>query len=517
MKTTFTKVTTVILLLFVLFKITPAFSQVAGCRDPYANNYDPSATINDGSCTYDDTYYTPPELVSPVSDLLKENSGLQWAGNSLWSFNDRGGSPVLYRIDTASNAILQTVTLGGAINIDWEETAFDGTNFYVGDFGNNLNGARTDLKIYKFPFSTIPGDYTTNPAYTIPAEQIDIINFTYRDQPANPDSVALNTAKFDCEAMIIDEGKIHLFTKNWVDITSTHYVINSLDAGNYVAAPLETLNTGYLVSGADKAPGQNVIVLLGYQANGVRTHFMHILSDYSDGKYFNGNKRKITLRNASYMGQAEGITFRNDTYGYISSERIAEVSDQKLFSFNTSDFVPLNVLAEDLKHFSAIKINGTNKIEWNFSLNVPILEVQQSPDGLHFTVLKTYNNTTAGFLNDKPVNADNYYRLAWKQDEGEYKYSKVIRIKNKEIKLVSNLLLKSTGELSFTLSGNQTEDIAFKLLTTDGKTISEVMRHNYAPGHNKIKFYNSGNLNNIAIIAANSDKQKTTKVLHVME
>lgn len=517
MKTTFTKVTTVILLLFVLFKITPAFSQVAGCRDPYANNYDPSATINDGSCTYDDTYYTPPELVSPVSDLLKENSGLQWAGNSLWSFNDRGGSPVLYRIDTASNAILQTVTLGGAINIDWEETAFDGTNFYVGDFGNNLNGARTDLKIYKFAFSTIQADYTTNPEYTIPAEQIDIINFTYRDQPANPDSVELNTTKFDCEAMIIDDGKIHLFTKNWVDFTSTHYVINSLLAGDYVAAPLETLNTGYLVTGADKAPGQNITVLLGYQTTGFRTHYMHILSDYSNGNYFNGNKRKITLRNATYMGQAEGITFRNDTYGYISNERIAEIAEQKLFSFNTGSFIPSTILSEELKNFSVSKMNGTNKIAWNFSLHVSNLQIQQSTDGVHFIVLKTYNSSNAGYVNDKPLNAENFYRLAWKQDDGGYKYSKVIHIKNEENNLVNNLSLRATGELSFTLSGNQTENIAFKLLTTDGKTISEVMRHNYAPGYNKIKFYNSGNLNNIAIIAANSDKQKTTKVLHVME
>ncbi|MEJ7677166.1 MAG: hypothetical protein WKG06_04695 [Segetibacter sp.] len=92
-----------------------------------------------------------------------------------------GGTPDLYRIDTASNTILQTVRLTGTTNVDWEESAFDGTYFYVGDFGNNKDGARTNLKIYKFPFNAIP-DYTANPHAAIAKEQIETISFTYSNQ-----------------------------------------------------------------------------------------------------------------------------------------------------------------------------------------------------------------------------------------------------------------------------------------------------------------------------------------------
>ena len=327
-----------------LFLFVPAVanSQMMGCTDPSANNYNPSATINDGSCTYNITTYTAPIKIDPISDSLAESSGLQMAGNSLWSFNDRGGTATLYRIDTVANILLQRIILLGAQNTDWEDIAFDGTYFYIGDFGNNASGDRTDLRIYKFPFAAIP-DYVTNPVAVIDASNIETIYFTYSDQPQPPATTALNSTQFDCEAMIVDAGKIHLFTKNWIDNISTHYVINSTAGGTYKALAIETLNTGYLVTGADKAPGLKMVALLGYQSSGTGKHFLHLLTGYSNGKYFNGNKRKIDLPDVTVMGQAEGITFRNSSDGYISNEKFMFGSfftvQQKLRTFNISSFV----------------------------------------------------------------------------------------------------------------------------------------------------------------------------------
>ena len=335
------------LISIVIFLFIPelAYNQVYGCTDPLSNNYNPLATINDGSCTYNITAYTPAIKTDPITDSLKETSGLVMAGNTLWSFNDGGNTPTLYRIDTNSNTLLQRVILGGATNGDWEDIAFDGTNFYIGDFGNNSTGARTNLKIYKFPFSAIP-DYASNPVTTIPAQQIEVINFTYSNQPQPPVATALNTSKFDCAALIVDNSKIHLFSKNWVDNNSTHYIINSVNAGTYVADSVETLATNYLVTGADKVAGQNVVVLLGYQSTGTANHFMHILSDYNADSFFTGNKRRINLPDATVMGQAEAITFRNGKYGYISNEKFVRtvgpftvVVNQKLRAFDISSFV----------------------------------------------------------------------------------------------------------------------------------------------------------------------------------
>ncbi len=329
------------LVFFVAVLFTPysSYGQVYGCKDPLANNYNPAATINDGSCTYNTTAYTPPVIADPINNILMEGSGLQMAGDFLWSFNDGGGAAAIYRIDTISNALLQSVNLSGATNTDWEDIAFDGTHFYIGDFGNNANGARTNLKIYKFPLSVIPG-YVTDPVVTIPAGQIEVINFTYSDQPQPPQATSNNNTKFDCEAMVVDGGKIHLFTKNWIDLSTTHYEIDGLSAGTYIATPLETLATNYLVTAADKAKGQNIIALLGYKNTGLANHYLHLLTDYNGGNYFNGNKRQIDLPNVLVMGQGEGLCFRTGTYGYISNEKFATFSiNQKLRAFDISNFV----------------------------------------------------------------------------------------------------------------------------------------------------------------------------------
>ncbi len=363
------------LLLLILLLIGPllTYSQVQGCTDVLASNYNSLATINDGSCMYSATSYTPVVRVDPISDSLVESSGLQMAGNYLWSFNDGGHTATLYRIDTTTNTLLQQVNLSGAMNVDWEDIAFDGTYFYMGDFGNNADGARTDLKIYKFPLSAIP-DFNTNPVVNISATQISVINFIYSDQPQPPVATTSNNTRFDCEAMIVDNGKIHLFTKNWIDKNTTHYIINSTKAGSYVALPIETLATNYLVTAADKVTGQNIITLLGYQNSGTGNHFLSILSDYKSDSFFTGNKRQIDLPNAAIMGQSEGITFRNGKYGYISNEKFVRAVgpftvtvNQKLRSFDISSFVT--------DHFTKYTFTGngdwSDTTNWQYALAPP--------------------------------------------------------------------------------------------------------------------------------------------------
>lgn len=313
-----------------------------GCTDPLANNYDAAATTNNGSCLYPATMYSPAIKVDPLSDSVTETSGLQFANGYLWTLNDKNGKPQLYRIDTATNAILQRVYLNGIVNDDWEDIAFDGTHFYIGDFGNNLTGGRTNLAIYKFAYAAIDPN---NAADTIQFNEIETISFIYSDQPQPAVPSGSNNTKYDCEAMIVDNNKIHLFSKNWVENTTTHYIINSTTAGSYTAMATATFPVGYLVTAADKVAGQNIIVLLGYINSGTGNHYLHILSDYRADSFFTGNKRRIDLGDATVMGQSEGIAFRNGKYGYISNERFTRTVgpftltvNQKLRSFDISSF-----------------------------------------------------------------------------------------------------------------------------------------------------------------------------------
>ncbi len=350
-----------------------AHSQVPGCTDPLANNFNPAATLNNGSCTYNSTSYTPPLKVNPLSDTLVETSGLTVAGNYLWSLNDGENSAAIYRIDTLTKTLLQRVYLAGATNEDWEDLSFDGHYFYIGDFGNNDNGARTDLKIYKFPFSAIP-NHATNPFAVIDSSLVEIIHFTYSNQPQPPVPSPDNSTAFDCEAMIVDSGRIHLFTKNWISLNTVHYIINGIAAGSYVATPQDTLATNYLVTAAAKAPGRNVVVLMGYQNTGTANHFMHLLTQYSGNNFFNGNKRKLNLPSVLTMGQAEAITFRNESYGYISNEKFVGGSspfivtvNQRLRSFNIGNYIP----AVPTTYVFNGSGNWSMSSNWNFFLQPP--------------------------------------------------------------------------------------------------------------------------------------------------
>jgi hypothetical protein len=501
----------------------PITSAAQGCTDPSANNYNAAATVNDGSCTYSQTSYSPVVKFNPLTDTLIETSGLQMAGGSLWSFNDGGGKAEIYRIDTVRNFISQVVSLTGATNVDWEDIAFDGTYFYIGDFGNNAKGSRGDLKIYKFPLSAITAP-TVSQTVTIPANQIEVLNFSYSNQPLPLVDTPANTTRFDCEAMIVDDNNIHLFSKNWAQLTTTHYVIPSTLAGTYVALALETLQTNYLVTAADKAVGKKLVALLGYQTTGSGNHFMHLLSDYSGGLYFNGNKKRIDLPNASVMGQAEGLTFVDGTYGYISNEKLVQTFGTftitvtpKLQTFNISNIAPAAVLPIDLNDFRVENNNGVHRASWQFSTSVNALQLQYSTNGIDFTTLKSYTSSLQdAFTNSARGAATICYRLAWQKNSGAHQYSNIFCLNNREKMQMRNISLTSPGQLAFILDGNSSRNYSFLLVTSDGKVLSQASNRAYSPGSNKINFAN--NLltkGSVVFLVTTSNEGKETRVIKV--
>lgn len=74
------------LFLVLLIIVTDTYAQISGCTDPEANNYNSSATINDGSCTYNVTIYNPP-VKFLLSDEIEESSGLAYLNGKLWTIN----------------------------------------------------------------------------------------------------------------------------------------------------------------------------------------------------------------------------------------------------------------------------------------------------------------------------------------------------------------------------------------------------------------------------------------------
>ena len=184
-------------------------AQVYGCPDPAANNYNASATANDGSCTYANVSLTP-ALNANLTDTLNETSGLLWWNKQVWTHDDSGGQPDLYSVDVSNGGILKTVTVTNATNVDWEDIAQDDKFIYIGDFGNNAHGNRTDLKIYRVK----KADVKNNIAITA-----SVIRFSYSDQTDFTPQASNNT-NFDCEAMVVYGDSLFLFSKNCASSTA---------------------------------------------------------------------------------------------------------------------------------------------------------------------------------------------------------------------------------------------------------------------------------------------------------
>jgi hypothetical protein len=280
----------------------------SGCSDPQATNYNPAATSNDGSCKYAVTTAALP-LKTKLADEVPESSGLLYTSGQLWTFNDSGNAPVLFRVDSTDGHVVQRVRLTNVANVDWEDITADAEYVYVGDFGNN-NGDRRDLRVLRVPKASLGASADTASARAISFSYPDQTDFTPRS----------NRHNFDCEAFFYANDSLHLFTKNWVDLQTRYYTIPAAP-GNYVAHYKGTLNVNGLVTAAAlNAPG-SAAGLLGYNTSDGTT-FLWLLSGFRNNQFLRANKRRIELPSALAVGQTEGLCFVDRYRLFVSNERL---------------------------------------------------------------------------------------------------------------------------------------------------------------------------------------------------
>ncbi|MBL6962789.1 MAG: T9SS type A sorting domain-containing protein [Bacteroidetes bacterium] len=312
---------------FILLLIIPLFlntldshAQLAGCTDSRANNYNPIATINDGSCLYDKTIVNPRVVIPELPLNLFENSGMISFNGLLWFHNDSGGEAELYGLDSLTNEIKATIRLTNATNTDWEDVCQDSLFVYVGDFGNNT-GTRSDLKIYRIDKSVFPDTGTVNVyANSIAYFYPDQVDFTERNNKHN----------FDCEAFFIHSDHMYLFSKNWVNEWTKVYRIPT-QPGTYVAGLVDSFNVKGLITSADFDEARQELALLGYQNY---VPFFWLMFDFHGNDFFSGNKRRFDFPFTQIGTQAEALIFHPDNGIYISSEKSTLIAN-KLMEMHT--------------------------------------------------------------------------------------------------------------------------------------------------------------------------------------
>ncbi len=282
---------------------TSIYSQVHGCTDPQAENYNTISSENDGSCRYKNLKLKP-EYSIQLSDSIKETSGLIAFNNLFWTHNDDHDTTI-YGLDSLGK-IKKKIVLPEVINHDWEEISQDSTHIYIGDFGNNYAGNRTDLKILKIEKSSFLEE---NP-------KIETISFSYSDQIDFSTSKP-NKTDFDCEAFIVAKDSIYLFTKQWKSSKTAIYVLPN-ESGTQIAKLKSTLDTKGLVTGATYLEDQKLIVLCGYTKVG--KPFLYLLYDFKNQDFLSGNKRRINLKLPFH--QVEGIATKDGLHYFITNESL---------------------------------------------------------------------------------------------------------------------------------------------------------------------------------------------------
>lgn len=267
-----------------------------GCTDPQANNFSPTATVNNGSCTYDLTISNY-QTKGPINIFAVESSGVQYDNGVIWTHNDSGNANEIFKADTTTGNLLQRVTISNAANNDWEDITSDSSYIYVGDFGNN-NGTRTDLKVLKIDKAQL-----TNTAAVI-SVTAQIINFSYADQTSFTSNGSTN---FDCESMFSLNGSLYLFTKDRGDFQTRVYRL-SKTPGTYTLSPYTSYNVNGKITGADYNKQKKEVVLIGYMSSS-RNSFFYFLNDFTSDLFFSGNKRRIELGNSTNDWQTEGVSY----------------------------------------------------------------------------------------------------------------------------------------------------------------------------------------------------------------
>lgn len=236
-----------------------------------------------------------------LPEELHETSALVFFQGELFTLNDSGNKANLFIIEPTTGKIVKTLPTSLS-NKDWESLAADQQSLYIGDFGNNL-GSRKDLCIYKVTLNETKDK-------VISARRI---HFIYPEQKHYQ---AHNLKhNFDGEAMIYHQGKIHIFTKEWLSEGVTHYIINPEIEGTQLAQKVEFFPIGYMVT--DAAYDKGKLYLLGYNKQaGV---FLSVFDEGDSGFFFAHPPKKYHLGSAVKLGQTEGLAAGKQGL-YISSE-----------------------------------------------------------------------------------------------------------------------------------------------------------------------------------------------------
>ena len=267
------------------------------------------------------------QVVGTLDPLLDNTSSLFYWEGDLWTCNDHG-EVVFHALDTTTGAILRSVATGVMPN-DMEEVAQDDAYFYLGDFGNNHELLRTDLRVLRFLKSDLLAGRI----------RPDTIAFVYEGyDPSVVKGKGLPTTDFDCEAMVAGADSLYLFSKQWGSYQTVCYTLPK-QPGTYTAYGRDTLDVQGMVTGACLLPGARMLALCGY--NIICQPFVWLLYGYDGNRFFGGGQLRIDLDNGIGL-QVESIATADGRHFFLTNEHFSRMGFDRpaqLLSLDLTDII----------------------------------------------------------------------------------------------------------------------------------------------------------------------------------
>lgn len=267
------------------------------------------------------------QVVGTLDPLLDNTSSLFYWEGDLWTCNDHG-EVVFHALDTTTGAILRSIATG-VMPSDMEEVAQDDAYFYLGDFGNNHELLRTDLRVLRFLKSDLLAGRI----------RPDTIAFVYEGyDPSVVKGKGLPTTDFDCEAMVAGTDSLYLFSKQWGSYQTVCYTLPK-QPGTYTAYGRDTLDVQGMVTGACLLPGARMLALCGY--NIICQPFVWLLYEYEDNRFFGGGQLRIDLDNGIGL-QVESIATADGRRFFLTNEHFSRMGFERpaqLLSLDLTDII----------------------------------------------------------------------------------------------------------------------------------------------------------------------------------
>lgn len=245
-----------------------------------------------------------------LPEELSETSGLFCDVDSMFSLNDSGNAPVIYRINYQGEIIERTRL--PLTNRDWEAITADDMSFYIADVGNN-KGNREKVEIHKVSRRN--------------ANEITTFTLKYAGNNANINIPYAHD--FDSEAMVKHGDELLLFSKSWRTGITHVYKVNEGESEQTISPFTSIDGLPGVVTGVDFDRHQNRFVITGYKSDpfgNFATFIAQISQDYA----------LLNIWPIKQYKQVEGVCVdTNGTYWFseeATEEREASLSSSKVVS-----------------------------------------------------------------------------------------------------------------------------------------------------------------------------------------